>query len=114
MTSVAVETLTEGAVLAMEVKDSFGRILMRSGIALEQQHIVTLRKCGIVEVNVAEGTIVNALEDGTDSDPGFQEMEKRLAPIFAHIDTDWDVMRIIRRTAVLQALHRSAALGENA
>lgn len=109
MALVAVDSLETGMVLAGDVLDRNGRMLLGAGVELTQKHLVIFRTWGITEVNISG---VDSDDEGEDSlsaevDPeALATAQERLLPLFALAGTEHPVMReLLRLAAIKKVLH---------
>ena len=97
-----VDKLTEGMVLASDVKDSFGRTLINKGQELQTRHIEVLRAYNIVEIDISGSEAADHMNDDMKMDQEtFAAAEKHLQDAFSKTDLSWDVMKQIHRSAVI-------------
>jgi hypothetical protein len=101
---IALDNLTTGMVLADDVHDRSGRLLLGCGSELSQKHLVIFRTWGVSEVNIAG----SGESDGHTSLPldvtpeELARAEKSLEPIFRIAGTDHPVMKEILQLAALR------------
>ncbi|NTW99914.1 MAG: hypothetical protein HGB35_08325, partial [Geobacteraceae bacterium] len=50
---IAIENIETGMVLASDVRDRSGRMLLGSGVELTQKHLVVFRTWGVLEADIA-------------------------------------------------------------
>ncbi|HML78577.1 hypothetical protein [Geobacter sulfurreducens] len=101
---VPTENLEEGMVLAVDVHDRTGRLLLGAGVELERKHIVILMTWGVTEADIVGG------DSGGSSSPLFPEVppalmeaaEAGLRPLFGENDMEHPVMRELLRLAALR------------
>ncbi len=104
-----VDKLTEGMVLASDVKDSFGRTLINKGQELQTRHIEVLRAYNIVEINISGSEAADHLNEDTEIDhETFAAAEQQLQDAFSKTDLSWDVMKQIHRSAVIHRCKKRA------
>lgn len=99
--------LTQGMVLAADVHDRSGRLLLGSGTELTVKHIHVFRTWGIIEVKI----------DGIDEDAGgpvfpaevspdqVKEAEAAIAPRFRHADLTHPVVKELYNLCIQQKVH---------
>lgn len=76
------EELTEGMVLATDLKASDGRLLFKSGTELEERHIELLKRVGVAEADVEAGLC--DLSDET-----LRDIEDYVRDFFLYVDPDF-------------------------
>lgn len=86
MGKVAIENIESGMVLASDVHDRSGRMLLGSGAELTQKHLVIFRIWGVLEADIAgHGSDVAADQIPADVDPlELIAAGQELAPLFRH------------------------------
>jgi HD-like signal output (HDOD) protein len=95
------DSLNEGMILADDVKDMKGKLLLAKGQELESRHIRIFKIWGVTEVNVV-GDV--GCEEGSDSDVSPERIEKireKTKPLFCHADLDHPAIAEIFRLSVL-------------
>lgn len=105
MALVAVDNLETGMVLARDVLDRNGRMLLGAGTELSQKHLVIFRTWGITEVQIAGGDADEAATAPlpAEIDPAAVEAaQETLLPLFARAGTEHPVMRELLRLAALR------------
>lgn len=99
---VPIDQLTAGMVLAHDVHDRTGRLLLGAGTELADKHLYIFRTWGVVEADIAGS-------DGADSAPALpaeldplalSAAEAELLPLFRHADLNQPAMRELLRLAV--------------
>ncbi len=108
MALVAVDSLETGMVLAGDVLDRNGRMLLGAGVELTQKHLAIFRTWGVTEVNIVGGDS----DDDNESLPSEVDPEvlaaaqERLLPLFVLAGTDHPVMHeLLRLAAIKKVLH---------
>ena len=101
---VALDNLTTGMVLAADVLDRSGRLLLGSGSELTQKHLVIFRTWGVSEANIvgpdeSDGHV--ALPPDV-SPEDLARAEESLEPIFRLAGTEHPVMKEIFQLAALR------------
>lgn len=108
MGMVAVDNLEVGMVLAADVKDRNGRMLLGAGAELTQKHLVIFRTWGIDEVDIAG---IDYAETETplpaELDPAaVAAAEQLVAPLFCHAGTGHPALKeLLRLAAIRKAQH---------
>ena len=93
--------LESGMVLAGEVRDISGRLLLAEGEVLQQTHIRVLKMWGVSEVNIVGEVDIPASPDA-DIDPDvWKETKDHTALIFRHVDLDHPALGILFDLCVL-------------
>jgi len=101
---IALDNLTTGMVLAADVHDRSGRLLLGEGTELTQKHLGIFRTWGITEasiVGIDESEGQSALPADV-SPEDLARAEKSLEPIFRLAGTDHPVMKEILQLAALR------------
>ena len=78
---LSVNDLKEGMVLASEIKNRHGNVLLQKGDALEEKHIMRLKSWGITEVDI-EGVDRDQVEK--------REMEVLSSDLIASVEEELD------------------------
>jgi hypothetical protein len=101
---VALDNLETGMVLAAEVHDRSGRLLLGAGTELNQKHLVIFRTWGVAEVNIAgaDDSDGHAVLPSDVSQEELERAEKMLEPLFRLAGTENPVMKEIFNIAVLR------------
>ncbi len=85
--------LKPGMVLAEEVRDRNGRLLLDAGVALEERHLRIFKIWGVMEVPVAPGTVAEEdAEEGALSPEMLAAARRYQRARFAHNDLEQDVV----------------------
>jgi putative nucleotidyltransferase with HDIG domain len=93
--------LESGMVLAVEVKDVSGRLLLAKGEELQPAHIRVLKMWGVSEVNIV-GDVETKDKAEADIDPDVWEKTKnQTALIFRHVDLDHPALNVLFDLCVL-------------
>lgn len=106
----ALDTLEQGMVLAADVYERSGRLLLGRGVELNAAHLRMFRMWGVVEVNIAglddaSGTAVAVADVSAERLP---EMEKELRDLFRNVDFSSPVVGELFRLCLLRkASHES-------
>lgn len=108
MGMVPIDKLETGMVLAADVQDSTGRLLLGSGIELTQKHLVIFRTWGVEEADIAG---VDSVDCSVPLPPEItrsqlEETEQSLFPLFSHANTNHPAIReLLRLAAISTILH---------
>jgi len=93
--------LESGMVLAVEVKDVSGRLLLAKGEELQPAHIRVFKMWGVSEVNIV-GDVETQDNAEADIDPDVWEKTKdHTALIFRHVDLDHPALNVLFDLCVL-------------
>jgi len=104
MGKVAIENIETGMVLASDVHDRSGRLLLGAGAELTQKHLVIFRTWGVSEADIA-GLGSNETADLIPPDVDPQELaaaEQALIPLFRHTDRKHPAIIELMRIAALR------------
>ncbi len=104
MGKVAIESIEAGMVLAGDVRDRSGRMLLGAGAELTPKHLVIFRTWGVLEVDIAgQGGDEAADQIPADVDPlELAAAEKSLAPLFSHSNREHPAIAELMRLAALR------------
>ncbi len=101
---VQIDNIEVGMVLASDVKDRNGRMLLGAGAELTQKHLVVFRTWGIVEVDIAG--IDYAQEESSvpaEMDPAaVAAAEEELRPRFLHSGTEHPALKELLTLAAIK------------
>lgn len=107
MGMVPLDNLAVGMVLAADVRDRTGRMLLGAGAPLSDKHLMIFRTWG-----VAEADIEGVDDDATPALPAqvdpaaLAAAEEALRPLFRHANLDHPAIReILRLGALRKAIH---------
>jgi hypothetical protein len=83
---VAIESLETGMVLASDVHDRSGRMLLGAGSELTQKHLIIFRTWGVLDADIAgQGSVEASDQIPEDVDPlELAAAEQALAPLFRY------------------------------
>lgn len=105
---VAIENIEAGMVLAGDVHDRTGRMLLGAGAELTQKHLVIFRTWGVLEADIAgQGDGDAASQIPADVDPvELAAAEQELAHLFHHTNrTHPAIMELMRLAALRKVQH---------
>lgn len=107
MGTVAIENIEAGMVLASDVHDRSGRMLLGAGAELSQKHLVIFRTWGVLEADIAgQGNDEAADQIPADVDPlELAAVELALAPRFRHANRSHPAIIELMRLAALGKVH---------
>jgi len=100
---VALDNLAPGMVLAANVIDKGGRMLLGEGAELEAKHLFIFRTWGIIEADIVgvEGGGSDLLPDDV-SQEELDQARESLLPLYRHTDIEHPVISELLRLAVLR------------
>ncbi|WP_282002090.1 hypothetical protein [Geotalea uraniireducens] len=99
---VPIDQLAAGMVLANDVRDRTGRLLLGTGAALADKHLYIFRTWGVVEADIAgsDDTARDAALPAALDPLALSAAEADLLPLFRHADLNQPAMRELLRLAV--------------
>ena len=106
--TVAVENIETGMVLASDVHDRSGRMLLGAGAELTQKHLVIFRTWGVLEADiVGHGSAEGADQIPADVDPlELVAAEQALSPLFRHANMAHPaIIELLRLAALRKVQH---------
>jgi hypothetical protein len=106
MAFISIEKIQIGMILNDEVCDRMGRVLLKSGCALQQWHIDKLTSSGVEEVDITGVEFTAEQNDESITDEMVQQSVEALNPAFLLVDKEWDVMKELHRLAVLSDVRK--------
>lgn len=108
MGKVAIENIETGMVLASDVQDRSGRMLLGSGAELTQKHLVIFRTWGVLEADI----VGHGSDEAVDQIPPdidsleLAAVEEELAPHFRHTTRGHPaIIELIRLAALRKVQH---------
>ncbi len=106
MGMVPIDNLETGMVLASDVKDSTGRLLLGEGTELTQKHLMIFRTWGVEEADIAGiDDVDRSAQLPAEITPSqLQEAEQALAPLFRHAGLHHPAVRELFRLAALDRI----------
>lgn len=111
MGKVAIDNIETGMVLASDVHDRSGRMLLGAGAELTQKHLVIFRTWGVLEADIAGMGSEDAADlIPADIDP--QELaaaEQALEPLFRHTNRSHPAIVELMRLAALRKVQHGTA-----
>lgn len=104
MGTVAIDNIESGMVLASDVHDRSGRMLLGAGAELTQKHLTIFRTWGVLEADIAGQGSDNAADPiPADVDPlELAAVEQELAPLFMHTNRVHPAIVELMRLAALR------------
>lgn len=89
MSKLAISDIEAGMVLASDVKDRNGRILLKAGVALTDKHLKVFKTWGVIQVEIEGEESATSLQSTIDDHPELQEAADLAAhTIFQHVDNE--------------------------
>lgn len=104
---IPLEALSEGDVLASDVTERSGRLILGRGRAVTRRHIETLRAWGILEVDVC----ANAEDEAEPADEALAKARESVLPRFALNDANQPLITALIELCAEQALARMQRAG---
>lgn len=108
MGAVAIDNIETGMVLASDVHDRSGRMLLGAGATLTQKHLTIFRTWGVLEADIA-GQGSGVAGDQIPADVDQQELAaaaQELIPIFMHTNrTHPAIVELMRLAALRKVQH---------
>jgi hypothetical protein len=104
MAKITLDRLREGMIVATDIRDVNGRVLVSAGEVLTQQRLFNMRACGVQEVEVkvdslpADDTAVNAAFSAST----LERASSDVAEIFRFANTEEPMMQELQRLCVLR------------
>lgn len=98
MKEIAIHAIASGQVLAADVFDGRGGLLLSKGMRLSPEHVELLERRGVLTVSIVDG---EADADGPPAEPGTDDFEtaiERVDHMFEGLDDD-PVMKAIHEAA---------------
>ena len=108
MGKVGIENIETGMILASDVHDRSGRMLLGAGVELTQKHLVIFRTWGVVEADI-EGQGADEVVEPIPADVDPQELaaaEQALTPIFRFTNRSHPaIVELVRLAALRKVTH---------
>lgn len=108
MGKVAIDSIETGMILAADVFDRSGRMLLGAGVELTQKHLVIFRTWGVLEADI-EGLGSDEARDQVPSDVDPTELaaaELALVPLFRHTNREHPaIIELVRLAALRKVQH---------
>ena len=103
MSLVAIDKLVPGMVLAANVLDKSGRLLLGEGLELEAKHLLIFRTWGVVEADIdgVGGAETNSLPDSITQEQ-MDQAKSTLLPAYCHVDIGHPAISELLRLAVIR------------
>jgi len=101
--TVAIENIETGMVLASDVRDRSGRMLLGAGAELTQKHLVIFHTWGVLEADISGQGSQAADQIPADVDPlQLAAAEEALAALFRHTNRSHPAVIELMRLAALR------------
>ncbi|HEX2769082.1 MAG TPA: hypothetical protein VHN12_07330 [Geobacteraceae bacterium] len=104
MGKIPTDNLIPGMILASDVRDRSGRLLLTGGTALNDRHLYILRTWGIIEAEVAGAEeypespeLANAIAPEV-----WSAIEDEITPLFRHADLAHPAMKELLRMRIMK------------
>ena len=104
MGKIPTDNLIPGMVLASDVRDRSGRLLLKDGTELIDRHLYILRTWGVIEAEVAgaeEDTESSELANGIAPEL-WSAIEGEITPRFRHADLTHPAMKELLRMRIMK------------
>jgi hypothetical protein len=100
---VSLDNLLPGMVLAADVHDKSGRLLLGEGVELETKHLFIFRTWGIVEADIAgmDDSDTEVVPDDITPEE-FENAKKTLLPLYCHANIEHPAISELLRLAVIR------------
>jgi hypothetical protein len=94
MGKILTDNLAPGMMLASDVLDRSGRMLLKTGTELTGRHLYILRTWGIIEADIvgAEDNFADAAPDKSIDPMLWSTLEDKIMPLFLHADLSHPAM----------------------
>lgn len=109
MEVLPLDAIKSGMVLASDVKDRNGRILLSAGSEITERHLRIFKMWGILTVQVqGEETVQSPLPVTSERDSEqIERVEKEVEKLFCHHDLSHPFIKELFRLAILEHLSRT-------
>ena len=108
MSKVPTENLIPGMILAADVRDRNGRLLLKAGTELTEKHLYILRTWGTVEADILDSDDNQENTGSTNAIDSelWAAIEEEITPLFSHTDlTHPAIKELLRIRIVREARH---------
>jgi hypothetical protein len=113
MGKIRLEAVRPGMVLAGDVTERSGRVLLRRSTEITEKHLDILRKWGVSEVDL-QGTTPEEEATSVQPDPAIlQEAESRAGELFRHTDRGHPAVSELFRLCTLRLAQHSLRAGKH-
>lgn len=103
MGKVAIDSMEVGMILAGDVRDRSGRMLLGAGAELTAKHLVIFRTWGVLEADIEGHGDAAADTIPMDIDPSeLAAAERAVAPLFRNTNREHPAIRELMRLAALR------------
>ena len=103
MSIVLLDNLASGMVLAANVHDKSGRLILGKGSEIEAKHLIIFRTWGIIEADIAGDNSADAevVPDGITPEQ-FEYTKNMLLPLYCHTNIEHPATSELLRLAVIR------------
>jgi hypothetical protein len=103
MSIVLLDNLASGMVLAANVHDKSGRLILGKGSEIEAKHLIIFRTWGIIEADIAgdNSADAEAVPDGITPEQ-FEYTKNMLLPLYCHTNIEHPATSELLRLAVIR------------
>lgn len=110
---ISVNDIQPGMVLAGEVKDRNGRVLLAAGQEISERHIKIFKTWGVTEANIQGASQEDmAAKDQAEVDPElYRRAEEGVLERFTHAGTAHPCLKELARLAVMRRVHEITEAG---
>lgn len=111
MGMIPLDALEIGMVLASDVQDRNGRLLLGAGAELTGKHLLIFRTWGVVEVDIAgaDGLGSDAMIPADVSLEALAEARKSLVELFMHAGLEYPFVQELLRLAAIRKVHHGVS-----
>lgn len=106
---INISDIRAGMILAGDVKDRNGRVLLAAGQEISDKHLKIFKMWGVTDADI-QGVVQEdmAAQDMASVDPAvYQEAEQATAELFRHADTTHPGMKELARLSTLRRTRQS-------
>lgn len=101
MSIIGTDKLKQGMVLEEDVRDIVGRLLLVKGLTIELNHIKTLKRWGITDVNVVDNYSGEKTTNLAVDSEAIEKKREKIKNVFKHCDLSHPAIKELFRLAVL-------------
>ena len=105
---ISLEQLRPDMVLAADIVDDGGRLLLPSGVTLTEKHVRYCQMWGVIEVEISTGEGAVEEEPSVIDPAMLARAEARVLPRFNHVDRAHPVIEVLFRHAVHHQLAKKS------
>lgn len=116
MSRLNLDEIQSGMVVASDILDRNGRILLKSGLSLSEKHLTILKQWGITDADIqgANREEVNAKALECLDQELLKKTEDEFQTVFLHADREQPVNRELFRLAVLRTARKQMGVATSA